>query len=173
MIKNPNKAQVLEALSTHQVIHFACHGSSAADPSKSRLLVDDWETLPLTVADITVLKIKHGQFAYLSACNTSRGEESRLLDESINLVSAIQLAGYPSVVGTLWEVTEEESGRIAQGVYSWMVRDGRKFRFESAAEGLHRAVRELREETRRTPARLGNTCQNDPMKWAPYLHVGI
>jgi CHAT domain len=101
--------------------------------------------------------------------NTSRGEESRLLDESINLVSAIQLAGYPSVVGTLWE----ESGRIAQGVYSWMVRDGRKFRFESAAEGLHRAVRELREETRRTPARLGNTCQNDPMKWAPYLHVGI
>jgi CHAT domain len=66
LIKNPNKAQVLEALSTHQVIH-SCHGSSAGDPSKSRLLVDDCETLPLTVADITVLKIKHGQFAYLSA----------------------------------------------------------------------------------------------------------
>jgi hypothetical protein len=52
MIKNPNKEQVLRGLSTHQAIHFACHGSSLVDPSQSMLLVDDWESLPLTVADI-------------------------------------------------------------------------------------------------------------------------
>ena len=172
MIKNPNKEQVLRDLSTHQAIHFACHGSSAADPSKSMLLVDDWESLPLTVADITLSKIEHGQFAYLSACNTSRGKEASLLDESINLVSAIQLAGYPSVVGTLWQVVDKHSSQVAKDVYMWMVRDGRKFKFDSAAEGLHRAVKALRSETRMIPG-FKKAFQTDPIAWAPYIHVGI
>jgi len=63
------------------MVHFACHGYAADDPSLSYLLLDE----PLTVSDFTSSNIESAKFAYLSACNTSATRDFNLLDESISL----------------------------------------------------------------------------------------
>lgn len=168
----PTRKDVLEELKAAEIVHLACHGISMSDPSKSMLLLEDWRTSPLTVLDITSANLQKSRFAYLSACNTASIEDHDLLDESINLVSAMQLAGFPSVVGTLWQVTDQHAGEVARDVYNWMLGEGNKFDNLRSAEGLHFAIRHLRHRTRITPGhvRLG---QDDPIIWAPYIHSGI
>ena len=163
LMQNPTRTAVLFELPKHTVVHFACHGNSADDPSQSCFLLEDF---PLTVSDITSLNIESAKLAYLSACHTSSMRNFRLLDESISLSSAIQLSGYPSIVGSLWEVNDEHSVRIARDVYTWILdaEDGLDVR--KSAEGLHKAVRDLRHRTR-------FKLNHDPLVWAPFVYVGI
>src|SRR5208282_2356232 len=169
---SPTRAEILVAMREHQVVHFSCHGLCEIDPSKSMLLLVDWASNPLTVSDIVSLNIKSGQFAYLSACHTSAGMNIHLLDESINLSSAIQLAGYPSVVGTMWQVMDEESAEIAEQVYEWIFQNRESLLIQQSAEGLHNAVRAVRERTR-TLEGFSTKTPSDPIIWAPYIHVGV
>ena len=169
IIQNPTRAEVLSELPKHTIVHFSCHGYSADDPSQSSLLLEDWKTGPLTVSDLISLNIESAKFAYLSACHTSTMRNFRLLDESINLSSAIQLSGYPSVVGSLWQVRDSHSAEVARSVYEWILKDG-KFDGRRSAEGLHKAVRSLRDRTR---VKFRSTMENDPLIWASYIHIGI
>lgn len=164
VMRNPTRREVLSALPQFGIAHFSCHGISATDPSQSSLLLKDWKTLPLTVSDLASLNIKSAKFAYLSACHASAIRNEYLLDESISLSSAIQLSGYASVVGTLWQVSDIHSAQIAKDVYEWILKDV-GFNAERAAEGLHKAVHDLR-------ARTHFTKMHDPFIWAPYVHIG-
>ena len=110
---HPTRAEALSKLHEHNIVHFACHGHSADDPSQSHLLLEDSS---LTVSDLISLNIESAKFAYLSACHTSTMRNFRLLDESISLSSAVQLCGYPSVVGSLWQVGDKRSAEIAKDV---------------------------------------------------------
>jgi tetratricopeptide (TPR) repeat protein len=160
ILSNPTSQDVLDAMPHHHVLHLSCHGVSEKDPSQSKLLLSDWKTNPLTVAKITSLNLHQTpHFAFLSACETARMLDPRLLDESIHLASAVQLAGYPSVVATLWGVGDTQSATIALEVYRWMQKDGILDSGRSA-EALHRAVRLLRET-------------DGPLKWASYIHLGV
>ena len=171
--KNPTKERIMQALSHCQFVHFACHGQSDFNPSKGALLLEDWRRAPLTVNDIVSLRIPNSRFAYLSACHTAaKTTDVLLLDESINLVSAMQLAGFPSVIGSLWQVEDQPLADIAKGVYKAMLSGGDKFNNERSAEGLHHELRILREQT----CIIGGSeskARNDPIVWAPYIHVGI
>jgi len=162
---NPLRVDALSKLPIYAIAHFACHGSSESDPSRSNLLLEDLETKPLTVLDFVSLNIESARFAYLSACHTSAMKNIRLLDESINLSAAIQLSGYPSVVGSLWQVKDTCSAEIAKDVYEWILRDS-NFDPERSAEGLHKAVHQLQERTR-----IMN--KHDPLAWTSFIHVGI
>lgn len=103
--ENPTSTSVLSTICSYQVVHFACHGiSSITDPSQSSLFLSDCSNKLLTVAEIALQNIHSSQFAYFSACHTASVRDFTLLNESITLSSAIQLAGFPSVVGTLWQV---------------------------------------------------------------------
>jgi CHAT domain-containing protein len=164
VLRNPMRIDVLSTLPEFGVAHFSCHGISAEDPSKSSLLLKDWKNSLLTVSDLTSLNIKSPKFAFLSACHTSAMRDVRLLDESINLSSAVQLSGYPSVVGSLWEV-DEHSTHVAKVLYECILSEG-VVNAERAAEGLHKAVSDLRDRTRTRE-------RHDPLIWAPYVHVGI
>ena len=164
--RKPTRMEALSELPEAGIVHFACHGFSAEDPSQSSFHLQDWQTSPLTVSDLMSLNIKSAKFAYLSACHTSSMRDVRLLDESISLSSAIQLSGYPSVVATLWQVEDFHSAQVAKDVYKWILEDV-GINAERAAEGLHKAVRGLRDGTRRVKKR------HDPLVWAPYIHVGI
>lgn len=171
-MSNPTKETVMSALPDHQIVHMSCHGySSSQDPSQSMLLLEDWKVSPLTVSDLISMNIQLPQFAFLSACHMANTKDIYLLDESINVVSAIQLAGYPSVVGTMWYVTDIHCPEVAKSVYSWMLVGG-KLDTRRSAEGLHRAVRALRDRTR---DELGYTrkVSSDPLVWASYVHWGI
>ena len=175
VVEKATSETVLSMLNSYQIIHLACHGScSNDDPSQSKLLLQDWQEAPLTVSQLAAQNPPSSQFAYLSACDTAITRNLHLLDESIHLASALQLAGYPSVIGTLWEIRDENSVTVARDVYAWMLGQGlhKYLDTTASAEGLHRAARDLRERTRTTVG-IKQKGPSDPLVWAPYIHFGV
>jgi CHAT domain-containing protein len=161
---NPTRADVLSKLLSYDIVHFACHGVCVNDPSQNSLSLQDWETEPLTVSDFTSLNIMSAKFAYLSACRTSVMRNLTLLDESISLSSAIQLSGYPSVMGSLWQVGDDYSAQVSRDVYKWISQG--KLDIKRPAEGLHKAVCNLRDK-------MDFRMKNNPLCWASFIHISI
>ncbi|MEU1183844.1 CHAT domain-containing protein [Streptomyces sp. NPDC005820] len=155
------RARVLAQLPAHSWVHFACHGESDPEhPSAGQLLVHDHQQHPLTVQDLTRLRLDEGELAFLSACRTA--EPSGVLpDESIHITSALQLAGYRHVIGSLWSLTDGVAARVTDQVYADLTAGGTPDA-RHAARALHTTVRRLRDESPWTPSR-----------WAGYIHAGI
>lgn len=160
------KDDIVMHLPRCKIFHFAGHGQTDnADPARSSLLLDDWKTNRLTVATLMGLNLdaqKHGPpfLAYLSACGTGRTEDNKLVDESIHLISACQLAGFRHVIGTLWEVNDHSCVDVARITYEGM-RDG-KMSDESVCLGLHTASRELKKRwLSKLPADAPRGTKND------------
>jgi tetratricopeptide (TPR) repeat protein len=167
------KHEVLPALQDCHIAHFSCHGVvDLSDPSASSLLLSDWETNPLMVSDINTLKLENAQLAYLSACHASSNRVLDLLDEGIHLTGAFQMAGFPQTIGTLWQVEDERSVQISKMVWENMLSDGGVVNVEKAPVGLHHAVRRLREQTRWVEG-VDMRFQDQPVVWAPFIHMGI
>ncbi|QKD49392.2 CHAT domain-containing protein [Fusarium oxysporum Fo47] len=178
----PLKEGVLASLEACNVFHFAGHGRlNAAEPSKSCLCLEDWETNPLTVQDIRGKNLESTQpfLAYLSACRTGTNMESRLSDEGIHLVGAFHLTGFRHVIGTLWEVSDKHCVDVAEAFYETLRDEG--MTDLSVCKGLHQALRKLRDKGRakskyirdittvgeeEDQPDLGNT------NWMPYVHFG-
>jgi tetratricopeptide (TPR) repeat protein len=158
----PTKANVLEHLPGCAIAHFACHGyADPADPSQSRLLLHDHRHDPLTVAALASLALDDVRLAYLSACSTARMTDGSVLDEAIHLASAFQLAGFPRVIGTLWEISDNTAVEIARHFYSALFSPDGTLDPGRAADALHHATRSQRD-------RLPTT----PYLWAAHIHVG-
>lgn len=166
----PTKARVLARLPHCAIAHFACHGSSdPADPSQSRLLLHDHEEDPLTVKSLAPVALDHVRLAYLSACRTAAVDTVDLLDEAIHLTSAFQLAGFPHVIGTLWEIDDQTAVRIARAFYDGLGTDSAAVDPDRAARALHEAVRQLRDGDDLPP---GYDRRGTPLLWAAHLHAG-
>ncbi|MFD6329536.1 CHAT domain-containing protein [Streptomyces niveus] len=145
-------AAVRAALTTHTSAHFACHATSDPDnPSAGHLLLHDG---PLSVLDVSALDLTGVRLVVLSACETSLGARW-IPDEGLHLVSAFQLAGYPQVVGTLWQVNDMVARLVAIDLHESVAAG------EDAAVALHHAVRRCRERFDLTPT-----------LWAAYLYSG-
>ncbi|KAI3575573.1 CHAT domain-containing protein [Fusarium oxysporum f. sp. albedinis] len=128
----PRKEEVSEHLLDCKIFHFAGHGyTDENDPSNSHLRLEDWKDDPFRVADLQRMNLReHAPFlAYLSACGTGQMKRYNLVDESIHLISAYQLAGFRHVIAKTTYESMRGSGLSDEGV-SW---------------GLHRASRELRD----------------------------
>jgi tetratricopeptide (TPR) repeat protein len=137
---NPRKKRFLEALKDVELLHLICHGAvNRQDPSESLFLLEDWETDPLTVSVLASSETKKPQFAFLSTCYSASAQEDSLLDESLHLSLAVQLAGFPSVVGTLWEVNELAAVEVAEKIYEMMMEEG-VVNNTKGAVALHAAV---------------------------------
>ncbi|KAG6907245.1 hypothetical protein DXG01_009784 [Tephrocybe rancida] len=160
---------VLANIRQSSCVHIGCHGNQhPTDPLKSSLLLSGGK---LTMARI----IQEGQrsgasarLAYLSACDTARGDEKRP-DESLNLVASMMFAGFKSVVGTMWSIQDKDGPVVADEFYNHLLRNGKVKGPEitDAAEALHRAVKALRAQRRR----YGDWV---PFKdWVPFVHFGI
>ncbi|KAL5872591.1 hypothetical protein ACKVWH_008240 [Pyricularia oryzae] len=93
------KEDILAALESCEVLHFAGHGGTCPDPLRSFLLLKDWENSPLTVESLFErnLSARSRFLAYLSACGTGPIQDSSSVDESIHLTTAFQPAGTESV----------------------------------------------------------------------------
>ncbi|GFH38494.1 CHAT domain-containing protein [Streptomyces pacificus] len=145
---------VREALTHCSWAHFACHGrQDLGHPSRGALILHDG---PLTLRDIVNLRLPHAQFAFLSACETSRGGIV-LADEAISFATALQLAGFRDVVGTLWSIDDTLASDITDLVYEHMSRRPAP----NPATALHAALHAVRAHH-----------PDDVMGWAPYVHVG-
>jgi hypothetical protein len=150
---------VLARLATSEWAHFACHAAGDPDDSgESHLLVHDHASKPLRVVEISRLNLSEPEFAFLSACSTATTSLD-LVDESIHIASAFQLAGYPHVIGTLWEISDSIATKIATQLYEELA--ARRFDIRSAADCLHEAIRVVR-----------NLYPKMPTLWAAHIHVG-
>jgi hypothetical protein len=158
----PTKANVLARLPGCPVAHFACHGdSNPRDPSRSGLLLHDHDEDRLTVSSLTPLRLRGAQLAYLSACRTAAIDAAALADEAIHLVTAFQLAGYPHVIGTLWEINDQIAVEVAESFYQALRSDDRLVDVRRSARAISEAVRVIRD---RHP--------DSPALWAAYMHAG-
>jgi len=158
----PTKANVLARLPHAAIAHFACHGAiDPANPSGSRLLLSDHETDPFTIAGLAPVNLDRARLAYLSACSTALSGGAGLADEAIHLAAAFQLAGFPHVIGTLWEIDDEIAVAIADTFYSHLRDTGPHLDTALAARALHEAVRTARD-----------TYPRAPSLWAAHLHSG-
>ncbi|KAH8723081.1 CHAT domain-containing protein [Phaeosphaeriaceae sp. PMI808] len=166
---NPSLSDVIDALQDCETAHFACHGiSNEKNPAKSYLKLRDYKEKPLSVDVLMktkMTKMRSCKFAYLSACDTAYSANEQLADESLHLVSGFLLAGCPQVVGTLWEIPDDQAREVAKAFYSLLPRreDG-GLDVCRAAEILHSVINGLREDPR---------FAEDPLVWAPFIHAGI
>ncbi|WP_280315796.1 CHAT domain-containing protein [Nocardia abscessus] len=154
MDETASRHQVLKRLAGSVYAHFACHAvADLQDPAQGRLLIHDHQDNPLTVADVSELDLD-AELGFLSACATSQAPLN-LIDESLHITGAFQLAGFRHVIGTLWEIDDAISLELATAFY----RAGNPG--DAAAYALHSAVRELRDRYPRTPT-----------LWAAHIHSG-
>ncbi|KAF6747978.1 CHAT domain-containing protein [Ephemerocybe angulata] len=151
----------LEYFETFSSIHLACHASqNAADPLRSRLLLHDG---PLDLSTVIQRNLKNADLAFLSACQTSTGEE-KLPDEAVHLAAGMLAAGYRRVVASMWSIGDQHAREVAADFYSYLWREGRDLEDEGSAYALHHATRELK-------SRLDNSEQS-LLAWIPYVHFG-
>ena len=144
------------------------HGEVTSDPSNSRILFSDWEVRSFTVADMSEMKLDKAEFAYISACHTANTRNFALLDEAIHMAKACQLAGFPTVVGTLWHIPDKDSAGVAKDVYCAMLNADR-LDVLKAAKGLHFAVWKIRDSSTQDS---GRKKLDDTLTWAAFVHVG-
>ncbi|KAK3376293.1 CHAT domain-containing protein [Lasiosphaeria ovina] len=188
----PYRDDVLSALDSCDIFHFAGHGlTNSSDPSERSLVLRDG---PLTVASLFEKKLhSHKPFlAYLSACGTGQVGHEELIDEGLHLIAACQLAGFQHVIGTLWSVNDKFCVDVAAETYGWMQQRG--VSDESVSEGLRRAsrglsvskrgstrvhdVNQMAMEPSRSQAKAREprdvlSCDETPLYWAPFVHFGV
>ncbi|MFI6056125.1 CHAT domain-containing protein [Streptomyces violascens] len=170
-VAEPTKNSVLARLPHHRIAHFSCHGASDPyQPSRSWLLLQDHQRDPLTAASLATVVLDQAQLAYLSACSTAATQPVRLLDESIHLASAFQVAGFPHVISTLWEIDDQLSVGVADDFYAQLHTAQGELDVGRAASALHQAVLHARSGDNLTGPADG--VQN-PFLWASYVHIGI
>ncbi|KAG2033260.1 CHAT domain-containing protein [Suillus americanus] len=133
----------LDALSHNQWLHLACHGiPNRTQPFESSFAMRDG---PLMIKDIIRSNWQNPEFAFLSACHTTVGDE-KSPDESIHLAAAMQFSGFRSVIGSMWSVDDEVARQVVSGFYRNLIQadDSGKLDCTHAAVALHKALKSLR-----------------------------
>ncbi|KAE8336265.1 CHAT domain-containing protein [Aspergillus arachidicola] len=193
----PCREDLLAALKDCDIFHFAGHGrTDLLDPLNSALILLNGEVLTVASLLETNLHSHHPFIAYLSACGTGQVNRNELIDESLHLISACQLAGFQHVIGTLWKVDDKTCMDAASITYEWIKK--RDMNEASVSEGVHHASRSLRYEwvtetmERGKPKRgmvaqdkdesqeFGRSrdqrdvvsCDDIPLYWVPFVHFG-
>ena len=152
-------AAVLQAMKECNWIHLACHGvqdtTSATD--SAFVLVDG----KLTLKEIMKQSFSHTELAVLSACQTAKGDKN-LGDEAVHLAAGMLMAGYRSIVASMWSIRDDDGPIIAEQFYEYLVEEtgGDSGR---AAYALHDAVAHLRDVR----------GENNFASWVPFIHLGI
>jgi hypothetical protein len=171
------KEDVMKSLGSDEesahIIHFACHGiQDPLAPHQSHFCLSDG---PLAVSDLMKTNSKHALLAFLSACETAKGDQKHV-DEVVHLAAAMMFVGFRSVIATMWCVVrllaraEQElmryramsdqdgpyvSKRFYEKLFGHEVID-----VDSIAYTLDEAVAALRDSGA------------PPERWATFIHMG-
>jgi CHAT domain-containing protein len=153
------KKSVMKEMENCNWIHLACHGMQKPnDPTKSALILQDGH---LTLEEIIGLSLPKAEFAFLSACQTTAGDES-LSEEAVHIAGGMLLAGYRGVVATMWSIKDDLAPEVADEFYRRILEDGKRPNSRKAAEALHFSVQKLRRK-------VGISL----IDWIPFVHLGI
>jgi CHAT domain-containing protein len=161
------------AMQAANIVHLACHGiQDVRDATRSGFCLGDGR---LTVAGLKELKLDNAFLAFLSACETAKGDKEQP-DQVMHLAAAMLFSGFKSVVATMWYVaisiqlsacllttsraiSDVDGPEVAKWFYEELftkeVVDA-----DSVACALDVAVDKLRNSG------VG------PQRWAPFIHMG-
>jgi len=158
ILEMPSAEHVLQVLPRYSIAHFACHGVSQINPADSHLLLLKEHTEQvdkLRVKDIASLKLPGARLAYLSACSTAENKSPQLVDEVTHIASSFHIAGFASVIGTLWPSQDQACQQMAVDFYSALSET------DDVAVSYRTAI-----------MRLMKQKPSQPMYWAPFIHFG-
>ncbi|KDR76801.1 hypothetical protein GALMADRAFT_1328734 [Galerina marginata CBS 339.88] len=144
-------------------VHFACHGiQDVGDPLKSGVHLRDGR---LELLEIMRQKLSNPEFAFLSACQTSKGD-LKLSEEVVHLAAGMLAAGYRGVVGTMWSISDRHGPEFAKWFYEYLLENMGTDGLDStkAAYALDYATRKVRDT-------LGEG-DDAFLTWVPYVHFG-
>jgi len=153
-------------MESHGSIHFACHATQdLKNPLKSGFYLHDGQ---LELSEIMKQKFAVRELAFLSACQTSTGDE-KLSEEAVHLAAGMLAAGYRSVVATMWSIKDKFGPVVAESFYQNLMERGKisgqpRVDGRHAAHALHHAIQDIR-------MTLSDTEQ-DLLTWVPYVHFG-
>ena len=133
-------SRVVEELGKNEWVHLACHGlPDRKQPFESAFALHDGH---FTIQRIIGCDLKNPEFAYLSACHTTVGDEESP-DEAIHLASAMQFVGFRSVIGTMWAVEDVETNKITSTFYKHMVDESGRLDHTRAAFALNKTMKSV------------------------------
>ncbi|EIN09486.1 hypothetical protein PUNSTDRAFT_133278 [Punctularia strigosozonata HHB-11173 SS5] len=151
-------SEILAACPQASILHLACHGEQNGDDAlESGFILRDGK---LTISALTELKLPDAFFAFLSACESAKGDTQQP-DEVISLSAAMMFAGFKSVIGTMWSMNDADGPLVARHVYSALFNGSDALQPDVIPYALDAASQELRESGAR------------PSRWATYIHMGI
>jgi CHAT domain-containing protein len=81
------------------ILHLACHGVQDVDPLSSALVM--LQDGRLTIEDMLQLDLPEAVLAYLSACQTAKGDRNTP-DQAVHLAAFMLFCDFRSIVGTMW-----------------------------------------------------------------------
>lgn len=139
-------AAMRHALDTHRWVHIACHGDEHG------LKLYDGS---LGLDELAGLNLTGDRLAFLSACVTAL-PDARARDEVLHPAAAFHLNGFSHVIGTMWQIDSADGPTVADDFYRSLLTEGC-----GPALALHHAQRRLRDQDR-----------SNPVRWAPFSHIG-
>jgi CHAT domain-containing protein len=97
--KDITPAELVASLQAANFVHLACHGIQySSEPHKSEFSLSSGS---LTVSELMAIDLKDAFFAFLSACETAKGDQEHA-DEVIHLAATMLFVGFKSIVATMW-----------------------------------------------------------------------
>ncbi|KAF5309714.1 hypothetical protein D9611_014445 [Ephemerocybe angulata] len=139
------------------------HGAeNAAEPLKSCFLFHEGA---LELSTILQANLNNADLAFLSACQTSTGEE-KLTDEAVHLAAGMLAAGYRRGVGTMWSIVDQAAEDVSTAFYEYIFthQEGCHAGVDGthSAQALHHATQQLR-------LRLDDSEQS-LLTWVPSIY---
>ncbi|KAF8869637.1 CHAT domain-containing protein [Gymnopilus junonius] len=155
--------RVINIMENYTCVHFACHANqNTSDALKSGFALYDGQ---LDLSSIIQKQLVGAELAFLSACQTSTGDES-LAEEAVHLAAGMLAAGYRSVVATMWSIQDQYGPKVAEGFYASLIdSESEGLNADGASRALHYAIQNLRKS-------LGDS-ESSLVSWVPYVHFGV
>jgi CHAT domain-containing protein len=165
--------EVAEALPRVDIVHLACHGvQDQEDPLESGFYLSNGK---LTVSELMDIKLDQAFLAFLSACETAKGDKKHP-DQTIHLAAAMLFCGFRSAVATMWcvytstypasslssfrSISDSDGPAVARAFYETLFAE-EVIDADAVAYALDEAVSKLRGED-----------LSAPLRWASFIHVG-
>jgi CHAT domain-containing protein len=166
--------RVTDRVHSANFVHLACHGIQ--DPANA--LESDFYLRGgmLTISKLMELRLDRPWFAFLSACETAKGDAEQP-DQVMHLAAAMLFAGFKSVVATMWSVhlskcavimnltqicrsmNDADGPLLAEWFYEELM-SNKIIDADTVAYALDGAVQQLRAK------------EPSPKRWAQFIHLG-
>jgi CHAT domain-containing protein len=106
LVGNTTISGTCEAMQNANIVHLACHGiQDSTDVLQSGFCLGDGR---MTISKLMQLKLDKAFLAFLSACETAKGDVDQP-DQVMHLAAAMIFTGFKTVIATMWYV---ESGSL-------------------------------------------------------------